>query len=181
MDEALLQTDILDPSNANLSLPQKELLGWHNKLGHYNLSWVQKLARPRKGDDAPLIPMRYPSASSTPPTAIKCHACRLGKSVRTPDGTHLDKDITRFGSKVATDQFVSSVKGRRFETRGKEADGQKFAGGTIFVDLSSGYVEVHPQVSLNVAETIASNRRFERMLNIHGPDVHHYLGDNGVY
>ena len=135
--------------------------------------------------------MRSPSVSSTPPTAIKCHACRLGKAVWTPDGTHLDKvrkekdgalkkEVTRFGSKIATDQFVCSMKGRHFETQGKEADEQKFASGTIFVDLSSGYIEVHSQISLNAAEKITSKRRFERTLSTHGYDVHHYLVDNGV-
>ena len=85
----------------------------------------------------------------------------------------LKKEITMFGSKIATDQFVSCVKGRRFETQGKEADWQKFAGGTIFVGLSSGYIEVHSQISLNTAETIASKRRFERTLSTHGHDMHH--------
>lgn len=109
-DEALLNADVLNSDNSNLSLPQKELLGWHYKLGHYNLAWVQRLARPRPGDDTPLLPMRFPSTANTPPTAIKCHSCRLGKATRAPDGAHVEKvrpekdgtlkkEALRFGSK----------------------------------------------------------------------------------
>lgn len=55
---------------------------------------------------------------------------------------------TSMGSKVSIDQFVSSVKGYRFDTKGKEPDDQKFVGGTIFVDLSSGFMQSYPQTSL---------------------------------
>ena len=53
--------------------------------------------------------------------------------------------------------------------------------GSIFVNSSSGYIEVHCQISLNASETITSKRRFERTLNTHDHTVYHYLGDNGVY
>ena len=194
LDVAQLGADVLEPANINLTLAQKELLSWHYRLGHYHLAWIQQLARPRPNapDVDPLIPLRHKASMSNPTTDIKCHACRLGKAVRRPDGTHIDrirterdgglsKEVLRFGAKIATDQFVSSVKGRRFETKGKEKDDMKFSGGTIFVDISSGYIEVFPQVSLRASETIYNKRKFERTLNNFGHTVNSYLGDNGVY
>ena len=188
-DVAQLGTDVLEPANQNFALAQKELLKWHYRLGHFNVSWVQQFTRPRSGS---LIPLRHKSPSVEATKDIKCHACRISKTNRRPDGAHLDrirpekdgglsKEHLRFGSKISTDQFVSSVKGRRFDSKGKEPDGQKYSGGTIYVDVSSGYIEVFPQVSLKASETIQSKRRFERTLSNFGHEVHIYLGDNGVY
>ena len=158
------------------------------------MPWIQQLSRPRKGskDDVPLMQMRFPKVSSLDTTAIKCQACQLGKARRRLDNVTVErvredrdgglkKEILRVGSKVATDQFVSSVKGHRFDTKGKEPDGQRFTGGTIFVDISSGYMEVHPQVSLRAQDTIIRKQRFERNLNNVGHSVQMYLGDNGEY
>ena len=136
--------------------------------------------------------MRQPKVTSLNTAEIKCQACQLGKAHRRPDNVTIEsarperdgglkKEILRVGSKVATDQFVSSVKGRRFDTKGKEPDGQRYSGGTIFVDLSSGYMEVHPQVSLRATDTVITKKRFEHNLNNFGHSVEMYLGDNGVY
>ena len=57
----------------------------------------------------------------------------------------------------------------------------KYSGGTIFVDISSGYIEVFPEVSICASETIANKRGFERTLNNFGHTVNGYLGDDGVY
>ena len=193
-DVAQLGADVLEPANINLTMAQKELLSWHYRLGHYHISWIQQLARPRP--NAPfseaLIPLRHKISTTSPATDIKYHSCRLGMAVRRTDGTHVDriredrdgglsKEILRFGAKVATDQFVSSVRGRRFETQGKEPEAQKCSGGTIFVDISSGYIEVYPQVSLRASETIESKRKYEKTLLNFGHEVKGYLGDNGVY
>ena len=197
LDAAHLGADVLAPTNQNLSNAQKELLAWHYKLAHFNLPWIQSLARPRKGDKdaaltSPLISMRNPKATSIPTIDLKCAACQLGKARRRPDEVHLDrvrsdrdgglkKEVLRVGSKVATDQFVSSVKERRFDSKGKESDSQKFVGGTIFVDISSGFIQAYPQTSLCASETVLRKKRFERSLSNFGHTIYQFLGDNGVY
>lgn len=134
-DVAQLGADVLESANINLTMAQKELLSWHYRLGHYHISCIQQLARPRPNapDSDPLIPLRHKVSTTSPATDIKCHSCRLGKATRRPDGTHVDsirkdrdgglsKEILRFGAKIATDQFVSSVRGRRLETQCKEPE-----------------------------------------------------------
>ena len=37
--------NVVSPENVNLTSAQKELLRWHYKLGHINMSWLQKLMR----------------------------------------------------------------------------------------------------------------------------------------
>ena len=113
LDAAHLGADILAPSNQNLSPAQKDLLAWHYKLAHFNLPWIQSLARPRKGakDSSPLIPTRNPKVSSIPTSDLKCEACQLGKARKRSDDVHLDrvrpdrdgglqKDVLRVGGRV---------------------------------------------------------------------------------
>ena len=193
-DSAQLAAEVVAPANSNLSAPQKELLAWYYKLGHFNLPWIQQLARPNKMDpqSEPVLPFRNKLATSLDTTALKCEACRLSKATRLPEGAvketlrpekdgALKREVLRVGAKISTDQFVSSMKGRLFHTKGKEPDSQKFTGGTIYVDLSSGYMHIQPQVSLCAQETILGKRKFERILDIHGHKAKTYLGDNGVY
>jgi hypothetical protein len=44
-DEALF-LNVTDATNQNLTAPQKELLGWHQKFGHAGFGWVQLLMLP---------------------------------------------------------------------------------------------------------------------------------------
>ena len=41
LEAAQLGADVLEPSNSNLTSSQKELLDWHYRLAHFNLSWIQ--------------------------------------------------------------------------------------------------------------------------------------------
>ena len=78
LEEQLL--GILEESNYNLSKPQKELLLWHQRLGHAGQGWVQDLMFKVKngigdGAEPPVIkPMIQGAARCTHP---KCAACQM--------------------------------------------------------------------------------------------------------
>ena len=187
-----MTSNVISPQNTNLSPYQKEVLAWHYRLGHFHLPWIERLTRPRIASELPGIPLRNKRPVNTTMQHVKCRACQTAKASRRPEGVHveraiptkemaLQRDIIRVGAKVATDQFVSAVRGRRFHTFGKENEGQKFTGGTVFVDISSGFISACMQVSLKAQETILAKRRFERDLHLHGHKIVQYLGDNGVF
>ena len=50
-DLAMITLDVAGSPNPNLSIPQKELLMWHWRLGHAHMSWIQRIMRPRKYQD----------------------------------------------------------------------------------------------------------------------------------
>ena len=69
--------NVVDDDDTNLSAGDKELLSWHFRLGHFNMSWIYKLTRPRKDKSPPLIPLR----SKVDPNSFPlCSACQLGKA-----------------------------------------------------------------------------------------------------
>ena len=173
-------------TNINLTSSQKALLKLHFQLGHWNLPWLQSLIR----RDV----LRCPGGTNpTSKEAIcQCAACNFAKQTKRPDGakTHnirpekdgsLKKEQLRPGSKVFTDQFISSVPGRLPHTFGKEKDSEKQTGGTVWVDAASGFVAVDTQVSLNAAETLRSKSKFERDAHRSGIKILSYRADNGVY
>ena len=76
---------LLQAINTNLTKPQKELLLWHQRLGHAGFSWVQDLMHPGKtnvGDDStnPFITTKQTSTSRCPHP--KCKACLFAKQHR---------------------------------------------------------------------------------------------------
>ena len=176
---------VLGKQNINLSGPQKELLKLHFCLGHWILQWIQGLIR--KGI------LRCNDNRTTKPEAIcQCAACNLAKQTRRPEGTikqsirpekdgNLKKNQLRAGGMVSSDQYVSAVPGRLPHTFGKERDHEKYVGGTIFVDESSGFMYVENQVSLGAAETIRAKHAFEREASRYGIPILGYRADNGVY
>ena len=123
---------VLHEDNINLTNPQKELLRWHFKLIHINMTWVQSLMKPR-GDVDPLIKTKF----KTTPTCDKpkCASCMFSKAHRLPTGatTTRSKDkagikaeFMRPGELVHTDQFISQLKGRLAHTKGKEKSKDKY-------------------------------------------------------
>lgn len=68
----------LDPDNLNLNGPQQELLLWHQRLGHRNLPFIQRLlSQPRDEHGQQVIVPRLKQSSSCdiPP----CEACIYAK------------------------------------------------------------------------------------------------------
>ena len=82
---------------------------------------------------------------------------------------------------MAVDQFEVKKKGRLFKTRGKEKVRDQFSGGTIFVDVATGFTRVYFQVSLGSEETIRAKNAFEREALSHGVMVRNYRSDNGIF
>ena len=85
------------------------------------------------------------------------------------------------GDCVAVDQFVVKVPGRLPHTAGKEKIDNQYTGGTIFVDLVSGFTFVKMQVSLRAGENLLAKEEFENTMLDHGATVRKYHGDNGIF
>ena len=177
---------VTSDTNINLTPSQKALLKLHFQLGHWNLSWLQSLIR----RDV----LKCPGGTNTTSkeAICQCAACNFAKQTKRPDGakTHnirpekdgsLKKEQLRPGSKVFTDQFISSVPGRLLHTYGKEKVEEKQTGGTVWVDAASGFVAVDTQVSLGAAETLRSKAKFEREAHRSGINILSYRADNGIY
>jgi hypothetical protein len=93
----------------------------------------------------------------------------------------LKTDVTVPGQQIYTDQVVSLVRGRKFHTAGSESDHDKYSGAPLFVDITSGYIYVVSQVTLNAMDTINGKHELERHALEMGVNVKSYHTDNGVY
>ena len=178
--------------NHNLSRPQKEVLLWHNRIGHVGCGWIQSLMRKRKdavGNDSvpPVIPTKCASAHKC--DQPKCPACLLGKMHRLSPKTSVTKQLPESemairqndlkpGDCVSIDQMVSKVPGRLSHTFGKEDPRQKLNGCTLFCDHCSGYVYLNPQVSLRVGKTLEGKHAFERMAELCNVKIKSFRADN---
>ena len=163
--------NVLACANQNLSEGQKELLGWHYKLGHFNVSWIQRLTRPAQDGTLPIIPFKAKGVPAC--DVLHCAACRYSKATKLSVDTltqkanlqkrdALKRENVRPGSMVSTDQFVSLAKGRLSTTAGKEREKECYSSGTFYVDEGSGMIHVINQVLLKAADTIAGKHSFER-------------------
>jgi hypothetical protein len=92
-----IKKSLLNDSNTNLSLSQKEVLLWHQRLSHASISWVQSLMRHRTflpcstnyDDKHALHQGPFIRTNSRAPTCnvagLKCAACLCAKaSVQSP-------------------------------------------------------------------------------------------------
>ena len=179
----------MEPWNLNLTRPEKELLLWHNRMGHLGFRHVQQLMQ---GDDEckPILPTKHKTTKSiTPP---KCEACMYGKQKRTGAGAQRVQDISekemslrrndlKPGDCVSIDHYESTLRGRTLGSRGREPWHKRYCGGTIFVDHASSFIATEHQVSLGASDTILSKRRFEQDARQMGVTISEYHGDNGVF
>ena len=177
--------------NKNLSEAQKELLRWHQRLGHLSFAKIQHLMRTGVLSHTEASRHLHTAASKikSPP---KCAACLFGKqTVRSSPGktSSIIKDRAGVlkagdlypGSKVSVDHFISSVKGRLFSgfNRG-QSDDDRYSGGCIFVDHASGFIHVEFQSSLSSHDTLKAKLEFERICRDVGVVVQTYMSDNGT-
>jgi hypothetical protein len=175
--------------NMNLSEAQKELVRWHNKLGHVGYKRVQSLMR--SGTLAHSEATRRLHTAACKITELpKCAACQFGKQKRrpTPGKTSsivrdragvLSQDHLSPGQRVSVDHFVCSTKGRLFSSKGKSNDNEMYCGGCIFVDHSSNQVHVEFQAHLNTHETLKAKENYELMCRDLGVVAQSFLTDNG--
>ena len=125
---------ILSDQNLNLSPAQKELLLWHNRLGHAGFAWIQSLMRPRKGvegdpSEPAFIPTKYPQTAKLRQEEYpNCAACLMAKAHRKSPGDkrsisvpHREQALKREhlvpGECVSADQFTTTTPGRRLVPR----------------------------------------------------------------
>ena len=137
--------------------------------------------------DPCIVPKNSSTRTCDPPL---CAACQIARAKRRPTDvatTIVHKGYLRKvqdlvpGSRVSVDQYESAVRGRLANTRGKESFGHKYAGGTIFCNHASGYIQCFHQVSLRAADTILSKRGFECSAKSCRVQVQTYHGDNGIF
>jgi len=192
---------LIEDQNQNLTSAQKELLLWHFRLGHLSFQHVQWLMRPQNVN--PLSPSqegnkhrkpvqcihpKHPQAASCEPPL--CKSCEISKAKKRTTQTTSIKHNKEFvlranhltpGNCISVDQYESSIKGRIPNSRGKEAFGNKYSGGTIFYDHASGLIRCIHQVSLRAMDTITAKNIFEREARLCGVRVTSYHGDNGIF
>lgn len=197
---AFTASTIFDPRNINLTDAQKKLKLDHDRLGHLSMKLIQKLYQPEDIEQPDFD--GHPTSGSPcllakdsaqlrcqPPV---CEACELARARRRPTGTStkipnpetvdsIRADDLKPGDAVSVDQYESSVRGRRLETKGRERSEHKFCGGTLFYDHASGKIFIHHQSSLSSHETIKAKLAFEREAALCGFSIKKYRTDNGVF
>ena len=184
--------------NTNLSSGQKELLLWHWRLG-ISMSRVQELMVPHRAKDqngmVDLMPSVITPKFATSATCVipKCAACELSRArkrsaavvkqhaIEEKEGI-LSANQYSPGDLVSLDQYVCATPGRLYSGYGREAEHNRFHGGTIFNDAASGAIWIENQVSLGANETVCAKARFEEWLyELSCAEVKRYHSDNGVF
>ena len=193
-------SSIYDIRNTNLSAAQKQLKLDHDRLGHLSMRLIQKLYQPEDlssmdFDGHPvsgnpcLLAKDSAQLRCQPPLCEACEVARArkrptGATTKTPNMDVIDgiraEDLNP-GDCVSVDQYESSVRGRRPETKGREKWDYKYCGGTLFYDHASGKISVYHQTSLSAPETIKAKAAFEREAALCGISVKKYRTDNGIF
>ena len=73
---------------------------------------------------------------------------------------------------------MSTVPGGLENTKGKEPKKDKYVGGTIFCDHSSGFIYVHNQVTSRAGDTLRSKIQFEKFARSCGVRLKSVRTDN---
>ena len=194
----------LDAENQNLSLAQKEILLWHQRLSHANISAIHNLARQKSRTkkvanenelvalrDGPLLPCTHNVPNAVCDNLI-CAACAISKatrrkpSIRATGGAVLREKVLkendlRPGDRISCDHYISPVPGRAIAASGHSSTRNGYVGGTIYVDHASGYIFHRPQKSLTAADTIRGKLLLEQEAADVGVKVKRYHSDNGVF
>jgi hypothetical protein len=135
---------VADETNQNLAAAQKELLLWHQRLGHADMQLCQMfLSRPANNENKQILVPRQPSASAC--SRPLCASCQVGKQMREGAGVVFQtprrnrNNLLRQAnlvpaSKVSINQFMLATHGRLPHTKGKEDKSKQYTGGTIFVN-----------------------------------------------
>ena len=182
------QPSVLSPANLNLTGSQKELLLWHQRLGHADLKRVQALLgqpRDEKGRQV-LFPINKRVTTCDPP---KCDACQYAKQKRRQPASTFSKPrpenlgglsdmILNPGQRISCDLYESRIRGRLPDTRGKETEDRKYAGGAIFMDVASKFVFLEHIPNLTATFAVKAKHALERTAESYGVSIKEYLTDN---
>ncbi len=177
------------PSNINLSEPEKELLRWHQRLGHLSIKRVQWLMRQGILGTTSYSKQLQSSASKLTHGPL-CAGCQYAKQRRkTKPGSikrsdPLSRDALKTddlfpGARISVDHFECNPNGRLLDTFGKERVDAKYKGGCIFVDSATGYVHVELQTKFNSHETLTAKKQFESECTTFGVVPQSYISDDG--
>ena len=153
------QSSTILGSNFNLTDGEKELLRWHQRLGHIGMKKVQWLMH-QGIFGITETSRRLCNKAASLRQAPLCTACQYAKQRRkTASGSIKRRDpslqnIAKTdhlypGSCISIDHFHCNPKGRLLNTYGKEPVEEKFTGGCIFVDHATGYTHAELQSRLN--------------------------------
>ena len=178
---------VVSDGNTNLSPAEKELLRWHQHLGHIAFKKVQHLMKSGVLAHSEATCRLHCIACRLPP--VKCAACQYAKQrVRSSPGTVTNviqncKGVISQGNllpgqEVCIDHFICSMKGRLCKSHGASKDSDMFIGGAIFIDQASGYVHVEHQSKLTNHSTLHAKESFEAMCQDHGVIPQNYYSDN---
>ena len=184
--------------NFNLSEPQKELLRWHNKLGHVGMKTVQFILRTGALATSESMRRLHTRAANLSHSELpKCAACQFGKQTSRPvpgktsriikdRAGILSADQVQPGQRVFVDHFICSTRGRQIRGHGirdpkspVRTKMESYSGGCLFVDASTGFIHVEFQSHLSSQETIQAVESFEKHALDNGIVVQAYQSDNG--
>ena len=192
---ASLGESITHHCNFNLSEPQKELLRWHQRLGHVSLKTVQFILRTGALAKSDSMRRLHSAASKIQTNDLpKCSSCQFGKQTnRAKPGRKLEvvKDRSGItsanklhpGELVFIDHFVSTTRGRKIKgfgiKGGSSNTSSSHKGGLIFVDAAAGWINIQFQSHLNSHETISAVDSFEALARDDGVVIKGCQSDNG--
>ena len=178
-------TAVIHERNLNLTASEREMLMWHQKLGHVNFRSVQFLLSTGTLASTPTSRQLHASVCKLR-HGVMCTACQYGKQKRRPkpgkqqtairdQEMSLKRDVLRPGERVFVDHYQANPRGRRFETYGKEPEHQRYYGGALFVDGASGYIHNYFITTPNTHETLAAKEDFENFCRDSGviPSTYH--------
>ena len=168
--------DFANASFSSLSDLQKELLSWHNRLGHLPFSDLTSLAT--NGT----IPKRLKDVEHP-----KCVACIFGKSHRRPwrakgkSKHHIrSEDDLHPGDDTSIDALTSKSPGLIPQMSGFLTS-KRYWASTVFVDHATNYGYVYLQEDQTLESTLAAKAAYERHAASFGVNIRKYHADNGRF
>jgi hypothetical protein len=183
--------NVVDETNQNLSPAEKQLLLWHQRMGHADFQQVQQMLCQPRGQDLRQVlkPKNQASSACSPPL---CAACQLAKQTKQGAGVRttvpipetldgLTRNKLAPGQTVSIDQYMSATHGRLAHTKGKETKAKKDTGGTLFIDHATQYIHCCHQVLLRVGETLKAKNDFERLAKESGRTIKNYHTNNAPF
>ena len=163
---------------------------WHSVLGHSNIANPQNIMSTKGVDtESILFPKEPESVSLYVPLYSSCLRVKRGlnsvkSKLSTSNPDH--SDVKKYGgllsrNTVNTNQYEYRVKGRLYNTSGREDPHKMYCGGTLFIGDASSKNNVSHQVSLEAADTIRSKTVYAQEATKSGIDIRKYRYNNGVY